>query len=141
MDEDYASLYDNEQSTGRIFSFFSGLAVFIACLGLFGLVSFAAARRTKEIGIRKVLGASIPGLLGLLLRYFAGSMGLANLLAWPAGYYLMNKWLQNFAYRIDLSLGTFILSGLVALGIALFTVGYQALKVVLASPVSSLRYE
>ncbi len=141
LDEDYADLYENEKRTGRLFSVFSGLAIFIACLGLFGLSSFAAEQRTKEIGIRKVLGASIPGLMGLLFRDFVRWVVLANVLAWPVAYHFMNKWLQNFAYRINIGWFTFLLAGTLALIIALMTVSYQSIKAALVNPIESLKYE
>jgi putative ABC transport system permease protein len=141
LDEDYADLYGNEQRTGRLFSVFSGLAIFIACLGLFGLSSFAAEQRTKEIGIRKVLGASIPGIMGLLFRDFARWVVLSNVLAWPVAYYFMDKWLQNFAYRVNIGIWIFVLSASLALTVALITVSYQSIRAALANPVESLRYE
>jgi putative ABC transport system permease protein len=141
LDKDYAALYDNEQRTRRLFSVFSGLAIFIACLGLFGLASFAAEQRTKEIGIRKVLGASVARIFVLLTQGFAKWVILANIIAWPVAYYFMNNWLQNFAYRIDMSVWIFIISGLAALVIALLAVSYQAIKAATTNPVDSLRYE
>ena len=141
LDDNYATLYNNEKRTGRLFSVFSGLAIFIACLGLFGLASLATEQRTKEIGIRKVLGASIHGLMGLLFRDLVRWVVLANILAWPVAYSFMNKWLQNFAYRIDPSVWIFILSGLVTLTIAILTVSYQTIKAATANLVESLRYE
>jgi putative ABC transport system permease protein len=141
LDNDYAALYDNEQRTRRLFSVFSGLAIFIACLGLFGLASFAAEQRTKEIGIRKVLGASVARIFVLQTQEFAKWVILANIIAWPVAYYFMTSWLQNFAYRIDLSVWIFIISGLAALLIALLVVSYQAIKAAIANPVDSLRYE
>ena len=111
------------------------------CLGLFGLASFLAEQRTREIGIRKVLGASVPGVVLLFLKEFSKWIVLSNLIAWPAAYIAMNKWLQNFAYRTDVGIETFILSGLLALGIALLTVSYQSLKSANANPVEALKYE
>lgn len=141
LDEDYANLYQNEQRTGRLFTIFSSLALFIACLGLFGLSSFSTEKRTREIGIRKVVGASIPGLIGLLFREFAGWVALANIFAWPVTYFFMNTWLQNFAYRVNPSGWNFIISGLTALFIALMTVSYHSIKAAIANPVEALRYE
>jgi len=100
-----------------------------------------AEKKTKEIGIRKVLGATVPNILLLLTKEFTKFVFLANIIAWPIAYYIMNKWLQNFAYRIDLSVWIFILSGLAALAVALITVGYQSIKAATANPVDSLRYE
>jgi len=141
LDERLNSLYHGEQLMGTIFRCFSGLTIFIACIGLLGMASFTAEQRTKEIGIRKVLGASVPGVVGLLMREFTKWVVLANLIAWPVAYYFMNKWLQNFAYRTGLSVWIFLLSGLAAFGIALLTVSYKSIKAATANPVDSLRYE
>lgn len=141
LDENYNNLYINERKTKDIFSVFSFLAIFISCLGLFGLASFTAERKTKEIGIRKVLGASTPGISLLLSKEFVKWVLLANIIAWPVAYYFMSKWLQNFAYRAHLSVWIFILSGLAALVIALLTVSFQTIKAATANPVDSLRYE
>jgi putative ABC transport system permease protein len=119
----------------------AGIAVFIAWLGLLGLVAFTAAQRTKEIGIRKVLGASVSNIIQLLSSKFLKWVFLANILSWPIAYYAMHKWLENFAYRIDLSVWPFILSGLTALAISLLTISYQSIKAATANPVDSLRYE
>ena len=113
----------------------------IACLGLFGLTSFMSERRTKEIGIRKVLGSSVTGITHLLTREFGHWVLLANLIALPIGGYLMHQWLQNFAYKIDLDWWIYFLAGMSAYVIAIFTVGYQAIKAAIANPVKSLRYE
>jgi putative ABC transport system permease protein len=120
---------------------FSCLAILIACLGIFGLASFTAEKRTKEIGIRKVLGASVSGIIMNLSKEFTKWVVLANVIAWPIAYYFMNNWLHNFAYRINLNIWIFILSGLAALAIALLTVSYQSIKAATADPVDSLRYE
>lgn len=141
LDERLNSLYHGEQVMGTIFRCFSGLTIFIACLGLLGMSSFTAEQRTKEIGIRKVLGASVPGMVGLLMREFTKWVVLANIIAWPMAYYVMNMWLQNFAYRTGLSVWVFLLSGLVAFSIALLTVSYKSIKAATANPVNSLRYE
>jgi putative ABC transport system permease protein len=100
-----------------------------------------AEKKTKEIGIRKVLGATVPNILLLLTKEFTKWVLLANIIAWPVAYYFMNKWLQNFAYRINIGLGIFLASGMIALVIALLTVGYQSIKAATANPVDSLRYE
>ncbi len=141
LDQDYARLYHREQQMSHIFQIFSGLAILIACLGLFGLVAFTTQQRTKEIGIRKILGASVSNILYLLSKDFLKLVIIANLIAWPIAYYAMNQWLQSFAYRINLGISTFILSGLIALLIALLTVSYQAVKAARANPVEALRYE
>jgi len=133
--------YLNDEKTGRIFSIAAGLAVLIACVGLFGLVAFTAEQRTKEIGIRKVLGATITGIIGLLSKDFARLVLLANIVAWPLAYFAMNKWLQDFAYRIDIGVEIFLLAGAATLFIALLTVSLQALRAALANPVEALRYE
>jgi putative ABC transport system permease protein len=141
LDDSFNRIYQEEQKFGSIFRAFSFLAIFIACLGLYGLASFTTERRTKEIGIRKVLGASMSGIFMLLSRGLSKWVFLANIIAWPVAYYLMDRWLQNFAYRIGLSVWIFMLSGLAAFCIALLTVSYQTIKAATANPVDSLRYE
>src|SRR5690606_7014575 len=141
LDEDFNKLYQSERKTGQIFTSFSILAIFIACLGLFGLTAFTVERRIKEIGIRKVLGASISTIVFLISKEFLKWVLLANLIAWPVAYYFMNEWLQNFAYREDISFWVFIISGILALLIALLTVSSQTFKAATANPVKSLRYE
>ncbi|HMB93194.1 MAG TPA: FtsX-like permease family protein, partial [Rhodothermales bacterium] len=116
-------------------------AILIACLGLFGLATLTVARRTKEIGIRKVLGASVPNLIKMLSKDFAVLVLVAFVVAVPAAYFAMQAWLQDFAFRITPGAGTFVLAGLLALVIALATVSYHAIKAALADPVKSLRYE
>jgi putative ABC transport system permease protein len=140
-DETLAAQYDAEQRIGKLFNGFTLLAIIISCLGLLGLISFVTEQKTKEIGIRKVLGASIPNLIRMLLKDFAAWILLANLIAWPVAFYVMNKWLQNFAYRINMSWWIFALAGGIALAIALLTVGTQAIRAAMANPVESLRYE
>ena len=120
---------------------FSLLTIFIACLGLFGLIAFSVEQRTKEVGVRKVLGASVTGITTLLSKEFIKLVLLANILSWPVAWFAMNKWLQNFAYRIDLTIWPFLLSGLMALLIALLTVSWQAIRAATANPVEALRYE
>ena len=141
VEDTYMRLYESEQRFGRIFVSFAVLAVFIACLGLFGLASFAAERRTKEIGVRKVLGASIPNLFGMLSSEFVRLVIVANVLAWPVAFVAMNAWLDGFAYRVELEWTTFILAGALALAIALLTVSFQAARAATANPVESLRSE
>jgi len=133
--------YFTEQRKGRVFGAFAILAIFIACLGLFGLTAFAAEQRTKEIGIRKVLGASDSKIFLLLSKEFVRWVLLANLIAWPISYFAMNKWLQNFAYRTHIGVVAFLLSGGTALLIAYLTVSYQSIKSARANPVDSLRNE
>ena len=141
VEDTFARLYSAEQRFGRIFVSFAALAVIIACLGLFGLSSFTAERRTKEIGVRKVLGASIPNLFGMLSSEFVRLVIVANVLAWPIAYAAMNNWLDGFAYRVELGWTTFILAGFLAMAIALLTVGFQAVRAATANPVESLRTE
>ncbi len=141
VDERFDRLYKSEETLGRIFRTFAWLSVGIGCLGLFGLASYSAERRTKEIGIRKVLGASPAGIAALLSREFTRWVLVANLVAWPVAYFVMSRWLRNFAYRADIGLGTFVLAGALALVIAFLTVSYQAVKAALTDPVRSLRYE
>jgi putative ABC transport system permease protein len=141
LDQDYQKLYDGEQRMSKVFMTFSVLAIFIACLGLFGLASFTVEQRTKEVGIRKVLGASVAGIIGLLSSEFAKLVLISNLIAWPVAYFAMNKWLQEFAYRINLSIGEFLFAAALAVFIALLTVSYQAIRAALANPAEALRYE
>ncbi|MFA9452648.1 MAG: ABC transporter permease [Candidatus Aminicenantaceae bacterium] len=141
FDEVFDRAYRAEQRIEGIFSTFALLTVFIACLGLFGLSSFTAESRTREIGIRKVLGASSPSILQLLSRDYVKKVLIANILAWPLGYYAMYTWLQNFAYRIDLGVFPFLGAGLIALLIALLTVSFQTFRAAAANPADSLRYE
>lgn len=141
MDKDFELFYKDDIKIGELFTSFSILAIFIACLGLFGLISFSAERRTKEVGVRKVLGASVQGVTILLSKEFIKWVLLANIVAWPVAYYFMNKWLQDFAYRINLTVWPFLLSGMIVLCIAIITVSYQSIKAALANPVESLKYE
>jgi putative ABC transport system permease protein len=131
----------SEIQDGKVMTTFASLAILIACLGLFGLASFTASQRTKEIGIRKVMGASAPRIMYLLSKQFIKWILIANLIAWPVAYFTMSKWLQNFAYRIDVHIWMFVLSTFVALLIALITVSYQTIKAARTHPVNSLRYE
>jgi putative ABC transport system permease protein len=141
MDEDFNNIYLSEQRIGRIAVSFSVLAILIACLGLFGLVTYAAEQRTKEIGIRKVLGASVTNIMQMLSKYFMKLVIIAMVIAFPLAWYFMNKWLQDFAYRINISWWIFIIAGVLAVAIALITVSFQAIKAALANPVKSLRTE
>ncbi len=141
LDEAVESMYETEKTIGTLLQIFTILAVLIACLGLFGLASFTAERRTKEIGVRKTLGASISSIVFLLSKEFTKWILIANGVAWPIAYLLMKNWLQNYAYRTSLSWWIFALSGVLALIIAILTVIYQALKAALMNPVDSLKYE
>ena len=133
--------YGAEIRFGHLASIFSVLAIFISCLGLFGLVSFNVAQRTREIGVRKVLGASISGIVLMLTRESVRWVLAANVIAWPVAYYAMSTWLQGFVYRVSLDVWLFLLGGVLALAIALGTVGYQAVRAATANPVDALRYE
>ena len=141
LDEGIDRQYRTEERWHRMIGYGTLFAIFIACLGAFGLTALAVTRRTKEIGVRKVLGASTPHLVMLLSREFMLLILLANLIAWPIAYYAMHRWLQDFAYRIDLEIWAFVLSGFLVLFIALTTVSYQAWKVARTNPVDALRYE
>ena len=141
IEEEYSKFYRSEEKLGRIISAFTILTILVACLGLFGLSMFMAEQRTKEIGIRKVLGASVTSVVQLLTKEFIKWVLLANLIAWPIAYYAMNKWLQNFAYRINISWWVFVLAGGIALVIALLTVSWQVIRTAIANPMEALRYE
>jgi len=141
LDDSFNDMYKSEQQFGKIVMSFSTIAIFIACLGLLGLISFSAEIRTKEIGIRKVLGASVPNLFNLITKEFLRLIGIAALVAWLVAYFSLKTWLQNFAYRINLGWDAFLLSGLIVVFVALFTVSYQSIKAATANPVDSLRYE
>ncbi len=141
MDDRFYEVYQAEQQLGKIFGVFAVLAIFVGCLGLFGLAAFIAEKRTKEIGIRKVLGASVPSIIRILSQEFVILVGIATVIAWPLAYVIMKKWLQAFAYRTSLTLIIFFAAGAVALLIALLTTSYQAIKVALVNPVRSLKYE
>jgi putative ABC transport system permease protein len=141
MDDDFNSLYRSEQRMGGISLSFSLLAIFIACLGLFGLAAYAAEQRMREIGIRKVLGASVTGIITMLSKDFLVLVLIAALIAFPLSWWAMYRWLQDYAYRIGIGWGVFALAGALAVGIALLSVGLQALRSALANPVKSLRAE
>lgn len=141
LDSDFDELYRSEMRMGVLFRYFAGLSLLISCLGLFGLASFIAEQRTKEIGIRKVLGASATNIYRLLSMDFIKLVVVATLIAWPAGYFVMNRWLEDFANRVDVGVMTLIVSASAALFIALATVSYQAIKAAVSNPVNSLRYE
>ena len=141
LDESFDRLFRAEQRMGRLFSIFSGLAILIACLGLFALAAFTSEQRTKEIGIRKSMGASVSSLTVLLSQEFTRLVIIAFVPASILGWYISSTWLQGFAYRIEISPFVFILSGLAAIAIAWLTVSYQSIKAATANPVDSLRYE
>jgi len=141
LDAAFEEQYRTEKQLGQLFQIFGAFAIFISCLGLFGLAAHTAEQKTKEIGIRKVLGASVSGIILLLSKEFIKWVLVANIVAWPVAYWIMRQWLSEFAYRIDISIGVFILSAMIAFAIAMGTVSYQAAKTALANPIDSLRYE
>jgi ABC-type antimicrobial peptide transport system permease subunit len=139
--DDMNRVYKSVENFAAVARYGTLFAIFIACLGLFGLASFTVEKRTKEIGIRKVLGATVPKLIQLISREFLTLVLLANIIAWPVAYYAMKVWLQNFAYRTSIEFWTFLVAAGLAFLIALLTVSYQSLKAALANPIESLRYE
>ena len=141
LDANYNNMYKAEQRTGKLFSTFALFAILIACLGLLGLVTFAAEQRTKEIGVRKVLGSSVGGIVAMLSKDFTKLVLIASVIAFPVSWWAMSKWLQSFAYRVDISWWVFVVAGVAAILIALITVSFQAIKAALANPVKSLRSE
>jgi putative ABC transport system permease protein len=141
LDEDFEWMYRNDVRTSKLIKYFTFLAIAIACLGLFALASFTAERRTKEIGIRKVLGSSVSNLIILVSSEFTKWVLVANLIAWPTAWYIMQKWLQNYFYHTNLQILIFILAGILTLISAFITVSYQSIKVATANPVKALRYE
>jgi len=141
LSENYLRLYEEEQKQSQLFTIFSGLAIFIACLGLFGLATFNTLQRVKEIGIRKVMGASIPSILTLLSKEIVILLIAANLIAWPLAWYFMNQWLSTFAYHIDMNVAIYLLAAMAAVTLALITVSTQTLKAAMTNPGDTLRYE
>jgi putative ABC transport system permease protein len=141
LDEKIASFYKQEDQLSQLYKIFAGIAVFISCLGLYGLVSFMSVQRTKEIGIRKVLGASVLNIVYLFSKEFTLLIGIAFLIATPLAYYFMNSWLENFSYRISIGISIFLLTILASITIAWLTVGYRAIRAATANPVESLRSE
>jgi putative ABC transport system permease protein len=141
LDQGLGALYQAEQRLGKIFTYFAVLAVFISCLGIFGLSAFSVEQRTKEIGIRKILGSSVSGITLLLSKEFSRWVMLANIIAWPIAFYAMHKWLENFAYRTGINIALFLLAGGLSLIIAALPVIYQALKAATSDPIDALRYE
>ena len=141
LNQDLAHLYESDERAGTVATVFSCLSIFIACLGLFGLASFVTEQRKKEIGVRKVLGASVFELIIMLSKEFSKWILIANLIAWPAAYFIMDNWLTNFAYRTNIDVWIFLISGVIALIIALAMVSMHAIKAATANPVESLRYE
>jgi len=141
LDQTYDRMYRAEQRIGKLFNFFAGIAILVSCLGLFGLAAYTAEQRTKEIGVRKVLGASVGNIVALLSKDFLKLVIVAIVIATPLAWYLMHGWLEDFAYKIDIGWGVFALAGLLAIGIALLTVSFQSVKAALTNPVKSLRTE
>jgi putative ABC transport system permease protein len=141
VDEEFDMYYNFERRQGQLFTYCSILAIFISCMGIFGLASFTAEKRIKEIGIRKVLGASVSGIVLLLSREFVKWVLVANIIGWPVAYFVMNRWLQGFAYRVNIGAWMFVFSAFLVLIIAMLTVSYQSIKTALSDPINSLRYE
>jgi ABC-type antimicrobial peptide transport system permease subunit len=141
LDKSYEDLYRSEHQTSKVIFLFSAFAIVVSSIGLFSLVSLLAHMRTKEIGVRKVLGASIPDILFMIMHEYLFVVAAANIVAWPIAYFAMNHWLQDFAYRTDVGVGTFILAALLAFAIAIATTGYQAIRAATANPADALRYE
>lgn len=134
-------MYKAEQTIGKVLGIFTSLTILVACLGLFGLATITAEQRTKEIGIRKVLGANVAGIVSLLSKDFLKLVLIAFIIAAPVGWYVMSRWLQDFAYRINLSWTVFALAAVLAVVITLVTVSFQAIRAAIANPVNSLRSE
>ncbi len=141
LDESYDAMYKAEQRTGELFNYFAFIAIFISCLGLFGLAAYTAELRTKEIGVRKVLGASVSSILLLFSTDYIKLVLIAFVIATPCAYFLMYTWLKDFAYRTSISPTVFVLAIVCSLAITLLTVGYQSVKAAIANPVDSLRSE
>jgi putative ABC transport system permease protein len=140
LDDAYSRMYQTEVRLGRLFSYFTGLALIIACLGLLGLAAFTSAQRTKEIGIRKVLGATLADILVLISREFLKLVAIAFVIATPVAYFVMRRWLESFAYRIEIGVTVFLFTLALVLLSAILTVSYQSIKAALADPVKSLRH-
>jgi putative ABC transport system permease protein len=141
LSQQYSQLYDAEQRQGQLFTIFAGLAILIACLGLFGLATFNTLQRVKEIGIRKVLGASVGNIVQLLSREIIILVIVANVIAIPVAWYFMNAWLDSFAYRVGVNVWLYLLAAVVAVFIALITVSMQTIKAAMSNPANTLRYE
>jgi putative ABC transport system permease protein len=141
LDESLDQLYRDEVRVGQLVGIFALLAILVACLGLFGLAAFTAEQRTKEIGVRKVMGASTRSIIFLLSKEFVYLVLIANVIAWPVAYFAVGDWLQSFAYQVDVAWWVFALAGITTLFIALGTVGYQALRAALSNPIEALLYE
>ena len=141
MDETYGKMYNNEEKLASLLWIFTIMAIFVGCMGLFGLAAFSAEQRTKEIGIRKVLGASVFNIMGLLSKNFVKLVLIASVIAFPVAWWAMNNWLDDFPYRVTISWWIFAIAVVVALVIALITVSFQSIKAATTNPVKSLRTE
>lgn len=141
MDEDYRRLYASEQRVSVLSRYFAGTAIIISCLGLFGLAAFTAQKRQKEIGIRKVVGASVSNIAAMLSKDFLKLVLIAVIIAFPVAWWAMNEWLNDFAYRINISATVFLIAGGAIILITLLTISFQSLKAAIANPVKSLRTE
>ena len=141
VDDQFNQMFTNETLISKLSRVFAALAIVISCLGLFGLAAYTAERRTKEIGIRKVLGASVSGIAGLLSKDFLKLVFISCIVAFPVAWWMMHNWLQDYEYRIEISWWIFLIAGVVAILIALITVSFQAIKAAIANPVKSLRTE
>jgi ABC-type antimicrobial peptide transport system permease subunit len=141
LDDDLATMYEQERKTSKLLSIFAGIAIFIGCLGLYGLISFMAVQKEKEVGIRKVLGGSVQHIVYLFTKDFVLLLGIAFLIAAPLAYYFMQQWLADFTYSIDISWWMFVIAALAGLLIALLTVSFKSVKAALANPAESLRSE
>jgi putative ABC transport system permease protein len=141
LDDTISQQYTSDEQTGTLFRYFSALAIIISCLGIVGLASFMAEQRTKEIGIRKTLGASHSNIVLLISKEFVLLVLCANLIAWPIAYYIINRWLQNYAFHANLSLLLFFVAGILTIIIALLSVSFQAFKAAAVKPANSLKYE
>ena len=141
LDEDFNEQFISIERSRDILSYFTFLAIFIACLGLFGMVAYSAEKRTKEIGIRKTLGGSVTQIVSLLSKELILLVLIANVIAYPLAYFAIEQWLKDFPYRMNISISTFLISTIVALAISLLTISYQAVKAATANPIKALRYE
>ena len=141
LDENFNKMYQSEDKLGTLLWIFTAMAVFIGCLGLFGLAAFAAERRTKEIGIRKVLGATTLNIASLLSKNFLLLVFVATIVAFPIAWWAMTKWLENFPYKVSISWWVFVVTTFIALSIATLTISFQAIKAAITSPIKSLRIE
>ncbi len=141
LDQDFNRQYQLDEKWGRIITYATVFAILISVIGLFGVTTLTLSRRTKEIGIRKVLGATVSGIIVNINKEFAYLVLIANLLAWPVAYFVMDRWLQTFAYRVNLGLSSFVLAAAISLVIAMLTISTQAFRAATANPVDSLRYE